>query len=421
MSLTRLGQYGRKKEATSGVEETLAAADYRGNIREVGTSVSINRFERSLKRPTLTPDPTLAGSRSGQVTLMEEFGPGGSASVASPSASTLEGMGFRQHAVYKLTLASAVPTAALEPRPGQRVYNASDFATATKSGTIAHVVGATIWVTSETGSAWTTSDTLYSVSGPQQGSGANTPWNRTISAVVAGGFGYRPFSETYETVGGGNVATVMPPSLTMEDRNNGQRRTFIGCRGTGQIQLRRNEPPMLSATFTGVPVVDSGTGTWRSGGRIDNVPRLPAPPVFVNSKLTMIDPAGVAYAPVFTEFTVDLGNEVTLRETAGVSLAESGFVEARITGRQTSASLNPEVPADSVYSLPKSFFEGSPFMVIASCGSLTHPCGLLVFVAPQAQFNSDLSMSDRGGIETVDASVRLSGDEDREVLIFQVF
>lgn len=415
MSLTRLGQLGRKIEATSGTEETLAAADFRVSNRETAVSVQINRFDRNLKRGALTPDPTLAGSRSGQATFTEEFGPGGTATAEAPSAQTLKAMGMRRHAVQKLTIDSALPAGA---KPGDRVGNNATFANATKTGSIVHIDTVSVWISSETGSAWAATDTVH-------GSVLGTAYSRTVSAQAAGGHLYRPFSETYDDVAG-NVTTVLPPSMTIEERNNGERRTIIGCRGTGQIRLTRNEPPALNATFTGCPVFDNATGTWRTGAKIDGVSRLPVPPVFLNSDLRMytVNDAGnafVQFSPVFTEATIDLGGTVTLRETAGASLGQSGFVEARITERRAMLNLNPEAPDNSQFSLPKLFLDGRTFAVVARCGAVTHPCGLIVLIAPAAQINTDLAYGDRGGIETMDANSMLTGEDDREFLIAQVF
>ena len=130
---------------------------------------------------------------------------------------------------------------------------------------------------------------------------------------------YAPCSEAPGT----NVKT-----LTIGLYEDGMLKVLRGCAGSAVLTFPSGRPVRIAWTFKGiwVPPTDVGILT----------PTYPsvAPLRFASSQL---DIGG--WSPRVSQATLDLGNEVTLRED---SLDPSGYGYACITGRRITGSMDPE-------------------------------------------------------------------------------
>lgn len=154
------------------------------------------------------------------------------------------------------------------------------------------------------------------------GSGAHPFWAlRLLPAVglVATGDVYKPL-----TAGpGASVKT-----LTIGSYQDGLFKSIKGAMGTAVFRFMSGQKIEIDWTFTGIWVPPTDVAIL--------APTYPtrAPVRFVSSSLAI-----AAWTPKVEQLTIDLGNQVILRED---STSASGFSTALITGRRITGTLNPE-------------------------------------------------------------------------------
>ncbi len=117
-------------------------------------------------------------------------------------------------------------------------------------------------------------------------------------------------------------------TLTIGVYEDGKLKVLRGCMGTAVITMTSGKPVMIEFTFTGI-WVDPADETILA-------PTYPTviPPRFVSAGMTI-----ASWSPKVAELTIDLGNEVALREDAN---DPSGYCTAMIGSRRTIGTLNPE-------------------------------------------------------------------------------
>lgn len=397
--LVRTRQTGIKVQTTPGVEESLAAANFSGNLYDQSFTYTPGEFERAVQRATLTPLQTVKGSRLLKVNRKQELVGGGIAT--QPNWHTdLMACGYAATQMKVAAIGSLAN--ATQFKPGLRIGNNATEGSATKTGVLARVSGGKIWYVPGTGS-FTSGDTVYGypASGLQpSGTLSGSPTN--------GGYRLAPQSET---------DAVTPTIVTMELRDGSQRHSLIDGRGTGSISLKMNEPMMLSSEITGCPVFDTDTFTPRSLGYMANVPAVGTTPSVCKGIAFTV--GGVT--PVLTMLDIDLGNTVTPRGTmANNDAALSGYKGVRVTGRKVTARIDPEwaiAEKDYVNALTK----GDTFELIAEVGVSSNANGLLLVHAPAVQVTGDITPGDRDGITTVEPNLLFTGSGDDELVLYHCF
>lgn len=313
--------------------------------------------------------------------------------TALPTWNTfLRGAGYRDNAIYKITI-GAVTSGPF--RHGETITQTTSAATAkvffdTYTGTttlyVYDVTGTidntNVWTGGTTGATATPStvQTLagtgwfpvdfpsvmmtYSGSDPAVGevltggtSGAVglievvDATNNTVQVRVYNALMYSS-GETLTASTTGSIGTASfigqfdNPTLSLATYEDGLRKPLAGGRGNVSFAGRNGEPVLMSFEFTGSYPADPNDVT-DSPNLLNVTFPTQTPPVMLGaSALLGTEGSTPTYAPRFTAFTLDTGHEVNYRESASVA---SGVIEADITARSGSGTLDPEADLEAAY------------------------------------------------------------------------
>lgn len=181
--------------------------------------------------------------------------------------------------------------------------------------------------------------------------------------------------------------------------------TMAGAMGSFKLVADKvGEPIKVQWELTGVHAAPSATALI--------TPTYPTlkPPRFAGATLSL-----GAIALVVKKFEIDLGNKVTLRESAA---ATPGYLTGLVTDRNPKMTMTVEVPAvgthdyfdDLVTSAENAF----------SCAVGTGTNGIVTIAAPKLQLRSAPKLSDQDGILTYDLEYGLNrsasaGDDELSI------
>ncbi|RQW89936.1 MAG: hypothetical protein EHM79_02195 [Geobacter sp.] len=148
------------------------------------------------------------------------------------------------------------------------------------------------------------------------------------------------FAETVVTTVGVETVTYAPastgiPCLTMWSYEDGVIKKLKGCRGNVKFSGKNGEICFADFEFTGVydGVVD--------GAIISPTFEATDPPVLLSSAFTI-----GAYAANINSFDLDMGNEITLRESINTA---TGYISALVTDRRPTGKFDPEMVTVATY------------------------------------------------------------------------
>lgn len=211
---------------------------------------------------------------------------------------------------------------------------------------------------------------------------AGTPgWASTFLPAC----GFKVTTGTFAPVSeppGSNVKT-----LTMAVYENGLLKRLRGASGTFKLILETGKPAMIEFTFTGVWLAPSDASIL--------APTYPTekPLRFANSTMTI----GGSWSPCVQSVEIEAGNEVIARECQSASDG-SGYVNAIITDRQPTGTINPEselVASEDTHGDWLAHNENA--LSIA----LTDGTDTVTIAAPKIQY-TNIQEGDRNGIQTDD-------------------
>lgn len=196
-----------------------------------------------------------------------------------------------------------------------------------------------------------------------------------------------------------------PKTITIAVYEDGVRKTLRGCMGNMTLRATDGQPIMASFTFMGI---------WDTPTDLALLaPTYPSvrPIRFFDAAITL---AAVALPPM-QEFTLDLGNDVQLREDAANA---SGYRHAIITNRTTVGTINPE---ETLVATRNEYAD----LLAATTGAfslgLGPPDNAIIISVPVWQ-RTNVQESDRNGIQvhTINwqANRNLSAGDDDFVLEF---
>ncbi|MBX3435549.1 MAG: hypothetical protein KF847_19705 [Pirellulales bacterium] len=158
------------------------------------------------------------------------------------------------------------------------------------------------------------------------GSGGNPGWATTF--LPACGV-VNPASTTWSPRSMGPGGSGQPKTITIATYIDGVRKLLRGCMGNAVFDFTDGKPAKVSFTFTGI---------WDSPTDVALLaPTYPAvrPIRMMGATIT----ADATALPPVQQFTLDLGNEVQMREDAA---NPSGYAHAVIVARNVRGSVNPE-------------------------------------------------------------------------------
>jgi hypothetical protein len=230
------------------------------------------------------------------------------------------------------------------------------------------------------------------------GGAADPFWAATLlpaCGMVGSAHVYTPHSEGPGT----NVKT-----LTIGLYQDGVLKILRGCAGNAVFKFVAGKPVRIEWTFKGV---------WSAPTDVALLaPTYPttSPLRFVSSSLAI-----GAWSPKAAELTLDLGNDVVLREDAANA---SGYISAVITGRKMKGTLNPEaslVATKDVYGDWLARTEAALALTLGPTGN--H----VAFAAPKLQWTK-ADDDDRNGIAINPLEFQLNrsasaGDDELSITI----
>ncbi len=406
MGLTRSRQLGLKIESAEGTEETLTATEFGGNRKEIKKGIYVANYKRELVRVSLSQLRSLKGEKYIKFNWTEEC-VGGGAATAAPWHATLKGLGWAQTQLKAAACGSVTVSGggASTFHIGQSIGNHATQGSATKTGIFVSIENGKLVYVPVTGT-FASSDQIFNY-----GSAAQS--NVTLSGAPANaGYRFLPVTET---------DAAAPPTVTIEVRDTGLRWTGIGCRGMGGFTMNRGEPLLFNAEYQGACVFDTDGYTPRSASAMTGIADFLVDPSLVLGIPLTFRIGETDYSPVMTKLDVKFGNKLALRATIGTSLANSGFLATRITGREIMAGIDPEFVAPGTFNFPKKFVYGDAFEIYAAIGQATNGNGKVFIHGPSAQCQGDLEFGDRDGIDTLSTDALLTGSADDELGIYHVF
>lgn len=404
--LTRTRQLGMKIEASEGVEESLTAAEFAGNRKNIDgnpySMLRIGQYMRDLTQASLTQLEGIPGDRL-LVQKWTEEPVGGGAAVAAPWHAPLQGCGFSKTQLKAITVSVPLGTFRIGDVFGNNATQGS--ATATGIFIYRQTIGGNVKFV------------YLPVTGTFANADELTNYTRTGSGFVSGspanaGYRFKFLSETDSAV---------PVSLTIEERVGGQRWTAIGARGNVEVGFKRNEPLLFTFEFNGCPVFDTNGITPRTGALITGITAHTTKPATARGLTLGLYDGATSYTPVLTETVMKAGNVLSPRPTAGPSLASSGYLATRISDRKPVLSIDPEHVPSGTWDWAGRFVAGTPFESESRIGSATDANGLIVLYAPRAQLTGDLQFNNRDGIQTIPNEAMLAGSNDDEFYLDHIF
>jgi len=215
--------------------------------------------------------------------------------------------------------------------------------------------------------------------------GASTPFWATRLLPACG---YKETTGVFAPVTeapGSNVKNV-----TIGVYEDGLLKVLRGCAGNVVFTLPSGRRSFAEFTFTGI---------WDAPQDASILaPTYPttAPLRFANSTWSL-----ASWEPCVEQITIDLGNEVVLRECAG---DVSGYDNALITNRRTTGTMNPEatlVATNDTYGQWISRTEQALSIVLGSSGNR------VTFAAPKLQF-TNVQEGDRNNIQIDELEFQLN-------------
>jgi len=364
-----------KIESTEGVAESLASADAKHLVMDDGLdfSTDISMHERNIVQASFSRHSKLAGVELARITCTVELRGSGVAATAPSWDTLLRPCGFGLTVVEKLTHAGITGT-----------FTHGEAITSSGTGVGRVVAPATsaedVYVVVTAG---TFGDTETVTGGS---SGATAVLN---AAGAASGNVYEPISAAI-------------PSLTVAMFHDGVLKSIKGARGNVRFEGTVGQPGMLVFDFLGVyePVTDAAL---LSGITYEST----IPPVLKGATLTFD-----AFAPVCTEYSIDMQNSVNPRESMSSS---QGAISSRITGRNPTGTFNPEMDLVANFDFYGRHLGETLHETVFGVGSVAG--NRFKTVCPETQIDS-VGNSDRNGISVVDLGVGFPGNttnQDKEL------
>ena len=194
-------------------------------------------------------------------------------------------------------------------------------------------------------------------------------------------------------------------TITIGVYEDGKLKMLRGCMGTAVITFVSGKPVMIEFTFTGIWVDPSDVAIL--------TPTYPTviPPRFVSAGMTI-----ASWSPKVAELTIDLGNEVALREDAN---DPSGYCTALIGSRRIVGTLNPESSLVAADDPNANWDSGAEQALAVQLGGSSANGNTVAIAAPKLQF-TNTQEGDRNGAIIDDVEFQLNrsaaaGDDELTV------
>jgi len=207
---------------------------------------------------------------------------------------------------------------------------------------------------------------------------------------------------------GGEAYTSLSMRFVLGNQTSttGTALTAVGCRGNVEFVFVAGDRVLMNFTFTGrLKGYEEGvTFTPTAEGR-------PIPPAFIGADMTIQDStyaassAAAVSGQIFNALTINMGNEVVVREDVEVA---SGYAACYITGRTPTMTWNPDAVLVATYDYWERFLVGEMSRMKLAVGSATG--NKFQFKMPAVQF-SGISEGNRDEVVVYDTTSTLTGGD----------
>ena len=374
-------------------------------------SITSRMFERNPTRLSVTQPPMIVPGTSKtvpsgivEISFGVELAGGGGLTTAPRWGDLLQACGMREVTAVATTALAAI-TAGSGPKVMRHyenfhfdpatTYDAADRAgrvigdTFTGDSVMHYIVdGASTTFASSDNACGQTTDNFFAASTPAT--------NKAIAYVLTSG----------DQLGGGNSSSL---SINLVLDNTNAMLQAVGCRGNVEFVMVAGDAVRMNFTFTGrlKGYAESGTLTPTAQGR-------PIPPAFTGVNLAMQQSgyasSGTDSSPVsdqiFNSMTINLGNEVTVRENVEVA---TGYDAAYITGRTPTLTFNPDAVKSSTYDYWEQFLAGDTNRMSMQLGTAGSGNSFL-FKMPAVQF-AGIADGNRDEVVVFDSTCNLTGGD----------
>ena len=379
-------------------------------------SVTNRMFERNPTRQSITPVPqivpgTLVTSASATIefSFSVELAGSGTAATAPRWGRLLQACGMEEIVVEKAgtdAIAGAGTDRSNCLLNNERISSGAASITNFAGGTVrGRVVGDTF-----------VNDTVYF--NDDAGSGAISNNHEiagevtdtlllTASASSSGAAGVAWAPKSTSVLGGGDDSSL---TIRMVIGSDGSYIEGVGCRGNVEFVMTSGDRVVMNFTFTG-RYSDYDT----SGASANDNPAtsgiLVPPPAFVGTALAIqasdyaIGSASTVDTSVFTTLNINMGNEITTRESVA---ATSGYDVSYITGRAPTATFNPDAVTETTFGWWDQFLSGDVTRAKLTVG--TDAGNQFEFRMPAMQFTG-IADGNRDEVYVYDSSVNLTGGD----------
>jgi hypothetical protein len=261
----------------------------------------------------------------------------------------------------------------------------------------------------------------FTASSDSTGDATNTP----------GGIAWTPTNERAGGLGGGNSSSCT--IRLVYDSTTGGYIEGVGCRGNVEFVFAAGDRVLMNYTMTGRLNRYAGSGSANDAPVMAGTCSLnnqtsesactgaggtwypqTIPPALVGVSLgiqdTSFDSASLApyTGSIFTTMTINMGNEVTLREDSNAS---GGYDVAYITGRNPTMTFNPDAVDEATFGFWTQFLSGDVTRAELQVGSSATPStGLFTFRMPAMQFTG-IADGNRDEVMVYDSTTTLTGGD----------
>lgn len=365
--LSRLRNIAAKAETTEGTVESLAASNGKTFVYNQKFNTEPELFPRNLDRSTFAKQPHVVGKKPASVSFEFELKGSGSASTAPDWVKFIKACGCGVNALKSINIGSITGGPFVH---GETITGGTSAATGRVIKKTTNGASAVLFVlltgTFQSGEVITGS-----------ASGATATTSSTASTV---GNAIEPITSGMD-------------SLTIGAYQDAIRKIGKGMRGNTRLMFANSQPVMAACEFMGVESSITDNSFFASV-----TPETTIPPAFNGATLT-IDSVSVK----ISQLEVNLQNKITMRDDVTDS---AGLLSAIITGRDTVATMDPEMVAVASHDFFGKLLAGSLMELSIAWGASSG--NRFEFYAPAVQY-SKVGDGDRDGIMTADCELNLTG------------
>lgn len=411
-----------KIETTFGTDAIPTASSDALLVEDPQFSYDVTQLERNNVSATISPETMRVGRKTASVSFMVEVRNNGNTSgtVAPMVGRLLRACGYSEtQFTGTATIKSSAPLDVKTPSPSTGTFTFTK--TAAYTGTLPRTV--TLLVTTAGGSGTvrftvsapaigdlpaisTTSVAMTSGSAFALANGATITPTVGTSFVVGdkytielepAGYSYKPVSNNFE-------------SATLYVYYDGLLHKMTGARGTFTVEGTGNAYAKFNFTMTGnyVPVADAA---------------MPTTPVYESQKPDFVELAGLQWTDATgattsvcaSQFSIDAGNEIAIRECINSAAAYEG---ALIVDRAPTLSFDPEAVTVATHDFFGNLASGAQLQWFVRVGTIKG--NVVSFVAPNLQY-SNVQYGNRNSLRTFEVEGRLArltdaGNDELEII-----